>query len=208
MYKQTRGQLGRIQAARAVAPCSDSPSCIEQIRCWLAECDNHHDCKPSASTWMPTRIINVNPTPNGLQPFVMESLDFGGATDQYAALTYRWGKVLLLRLKKAKLGTFRSCIPWKKKKKKFPNILQDAPDHRIQLGLALDMGRHVSHHTRRRNGLRGRGCQDGRRLRERLYHHCGHDFARLPIWASFMSARVASTKHIRVRPLVPGGGYR
>ena len=113
----------------------DSPECYEQIKEWIAECEaNHPRCGPRGRESrdemvpLPTRLIDVNPTPNGLSPFLLETQ---GALGRYVALSYMWGNGLPLKLTKQNLNAFKSSIPWGK----IPKTLQDAMiiTHRVGL---------------------------------------------------------------------------
>ncbi|KAK3998375.1 hypothetical protein QBC44DRAFT_302865 [Cladorrhinum sp. PSN332] len=55
---------------------------------WLDTCnDTHAECKPARGhVHPPTRLIDVNPTPGGLRPFLFEHT--AGSVGQYAALGY------------------------------------------------------------------------------------------------------------------------
>ncbi|KAK3316466.1 heterokaryon incompatibility protein-domain-containing protein [Apodospora peruviana] len=112
-----------------VAKMSSEDKCFQQIQEWITECEaSHPDCQAADMVQLPTRIIDVNHTSDGFRPFLLETK---GATGRYAALSYVWGKVLPLKLTKAKLEHFKSGIPWHS----IPKTLQDAIIITHRLGL-------------------------------------------------------------------------
>lgn len=110
-----------LKPVSLIGSTSSSPECFQQLRAWINECDtNHQDCKFSFDTaLLPTRVVDLNPTKDGLRPFLLESK---GMTGRYAALSYMWGTELPLRTTKATFETFKSHIPWAL----IPKTLQDA----------------------------------------------------------------------------------
>ncbi len=65
----------QVTSAAVVAKSSDAPSCFRQIKKWITECDaDHADCRSIPATPLPTRVIDVNPAPDGhLLPVLLES---------------------------------------------------------------------------------------------------------------------------------------
>jgi len=113
-----------------IAKHSASPQCFAQIHDWIAVCDAFHDdCKAPLSVKLPTRVVDVNPTPHGLRPFLVTTTN--GALGQYAALSYSWGSGLPLKLTRSSLDSFMSGIPWTD----IPKTLQDAMTITHELGL-------------------------------------------------------------------------
>ena len=66
-----------------------------QIKIWLGECDENHQCREQRSdSPLPRRVIEVSPS-GGQQPRIIES---NGRRGSYAALSYCWGKQPFLSL--------------------------------------------------------------------------------------------------------------
>lgn len=119
-----------FKPASVVSKHSDSAQCFNTIREWVAHCDaGHEDCKAPDSVRLPTRVVDVNPTAEGLEPYILES--DGSASGRYAALSYVWGDTLPLRLTRAALDSFKSGLPWSD----IPKTLQDAMTITHRLGL-------------------------------------------------------------------------
>ncbi|KAK1835283.1 heterokaryon incompatibility protein-domain-containing protein [Podospora conica] len=112
-----------------IAKHSRSPRCFTQIHSWMAECAaSHEDCQPLASVELPTRVVDINPTPDGLRPILVTPK---GAHGRYAALSYSWGDGLPLKLTRSSLALFMSGIPWTD----IPKTLQDAMVITHEIGL-------------------------------------------------------------------------
>lgn len=121
--------FSQFTPAPLIAPHSHSPQCFAQIHDWMAVCDaSHDDCKAPASVKLPTRVVDVNPTPDGLRPVLVTT---NGVSGQYAALSYSWGAGLPLKLTRSSLASFMSGIPWTD----IPKTLQDAMTITHKLGL-------------------------------------------------------------------------
>lgn len=120
--------FSQFTPAPLIAKHSDSPQCFAQIHDWMAVCDaSHDDCKaPSAR--LPTRVVDINPTPDGLRPILVTT---NGVSGRYVALSYSWGAGLPLRLTRSSLASFMSGIPWAD----IPKTLQDAMTITHKLGL-------------------------------------------------------------------------
>ncbi len=124
------GPYSHFKPAPVVSKHSDSPKCFNTIRQWIAQCDaGHEDCKAPDSVRLPTRVVDVNPTSDGLKPYLLESS--GSISGRYAALSYVWGDTLPLKLTGAVLDSFKSGIPWSD----IPKTLQDAMTITHHLGL-------------------------------------------------------------------------
>ena len=118
-----------VKPAAVVSRTSDAPACFRRIQDWVAACDTAHPgCNAASVVQLPTRVIDVNPTPDGLRPFLVET---SGRLGRYAALSYVWGTGLPLRLTGATLETFKSGITWSS----IPKSLQDAMTITHHLGL-------------------------------------------------------------------------
>jgi hypothetical protein len=62
----------QFKPAPLIAKHSDSQQCFAQIHDWMVVCDaSHDDCKAPVSAKLPTRVVNVNPTPCGLRPVLV-----------------------------------------------------------------------------------------------------------------------------------------
>jgi len=120
-----------IPLSGVVARSANSPQCFQTIKRWIAECDRHHDpCKPSNIVpTLPTRIVDVNPTPHGLRPYLVET--GGSQAGRYAALSYCWGTARQLKLTQERLEDFKSGIRWED----VPKTLQHAMIITHNLGL-------------------------------------------------------------------------
>lgn len=119
----------QFRPAPLIAKHSDSPQCFAQLHDWMAVCDaSHDDCKAPASVKLPTRVVDVNPTPDGLRPVLVTT---DGVSGHYAALSYSWGAGLPLKLTRSSLASFMSGIPWTD----IPKTLQDAMTITHKLGL-------------------------------------------------------------------------
>ena len=107
----------------------DSAQCFDQIVRWITGCKRlHPQCRQDKLVVLPTRVVDVNPTNDGLQPFAVETKN---SREKYIALSYMWGEALPLTLTAASLDQFKSSIPWTK----IPKTLQDAMIITHRLGL-------------------------------------------------------------------------
>ncbi|KAK1829119.1 hypothetical protein QBC39DRAFT_357684 [Podospora conica] len=99
-----------FKPAPVVSKHSNDPECFSRVKKWISECDaGHTHCKVPDQVPLPTRVVDINPTPDGLlQPVLVETK---GAAGRYAALSYSWGKSLPLKLTQSTLQQFKSAIP-------------------------------------------------------------------------------------------------
>ncbi|KAK0754439.1 hypothetical protein B0T18DRAFT_386317 [Schizothecium vesticola] len=68
------GPFTQFKPAPLIAKHSDSPQCFAQIHDWMAVCDaSHDDCRVPAAVRLPTRVVDVIPTPHGLRPVLVTS---------------------------------------------------------------------------------------------------------------------------------------
>ncbi len=76
---------------------------------WMRECsDNHETCRFTASARiMPTRVIRV-PHDEGSDPWLE---DGKGMTDDYVALSYRWGSANMSKTLTSNLSQHQTAIP-------------------------------------------------------------------------------------------------
>ncbi|KAF2253750.1 HET-domain-containing protein [Trematosphaeria pertusa] len=100
-------RIGSAPGVRTVAPSSIEDECMEKLRRWVDECDEgHRNCDFKELTELPTRVINVGL--DGDAPFLMETQ---GKREQYATLSYCWGKTPQLKTTRARLEEFKEALP-------------------------------------------------------------------------------------------------
>ena len=126
---EMREPYAHFKPVPVISKRSDAPECFSRVGRWISECDaGHKDCELPEEVPLPTRVVDVNPTPDGLQPVLVET---NGTFGRYAALSYSWGKSLPLKLTRSSIQPFKSGIPWSK----IPKTLQDAMAITHRLGL-------------------------------------------------------------------------
>lgn len=111
---------------------------LRQIKAWLRKCQNTHGnrCRiPESPAWLPKRLVNVQPEPNG-NVSVVETCSFSDKNPKYVTLSHCWGtKDPVLMLKTDNQRAFTNPdegIAWRKLPKNFRNA--------IEMARALDVG--------------------------------------------------------------------
>ena len=106
---------------------ADDPSCLAFMRDRLEGCRSHEDCRRSAGTLLPSRLVKV-----GIQNEEIRLHETEDERGEYAALSYCWGdsSVLLMTLL-SNLNSLKCHIPFQK----LPRSIQDAISITRMLGL-------------------------------------------------------------------------
>ncbi|OAQ90114.1 heterokaryon incompatibility protein [Purpureocillium lilacinum] len=110
----------------AISGDTSSDEALGTLVRWIDDCSQHHSCKGSAPTPLPTRLIDVKDAGN-----IRLHCTAPGETGTYACLSHCWGTCQTLQTTTANLGQHRDTIPWHD----VPNVLRDAIDMVRKLGI-------------------------------------------------------------------------
>ncbi|KAM0261962.1 hypothetical protein ACHAQJ_001966 [Trichoderma viride] len=106
--------------ARSIARNPESPACLGLAAQWLRDCLYSHDvCRNAIGVdpKLPRRVIDVSDHNADLR-----LLTTMGASGNYAALSYCWGRSATLKLTLGNLDSLEVCIPFSR----LPKTIQDA----------------------------------------------------------------------------------
>jgi hypothetical protein len=77
----------------------DSDWPLYRARLWLDTCiDKHSRCSKRAPGWLPTRLLDLNESTNGIIRLVDTKSMGNGAIENYMALSHCWGRADIYRL--------------------------------------------------------------------------------------------------------------
>ena len=130
----SNGCLGcdmRRPALQPVNPTPSSPSSLSQYRTWLETCRRTHRKCPKPSEFVPTRLLELSKTPEGLVEARLCETCEKDNVEPFAALSYCWGGDQPLKLTKSTRIQLLEHI----KPEELPQTLSDAINVTISLGI-------------------------------------------------------------------------
>lgn len=96
-----------VEVPRHISGDTDSAAAETLLRHWMAECDNHHQCRRAKNkALLPSRLLDVR-HPTQISLYCAEE----GETGTYACLSHCWGQAPTLRTTLDNLAAFTSSIP-------------------------------------------------------------------------------------------------
>lgn len=117
-------QLGGVYSTLGILPGRKVPSFPEQnidlMRSWIQQCIvNHPRCQTDDDPLLPKRVIDVGISPE----MVVQLYESNGKRANYATLSHRWGKNILLTTTKNTLHARKQAIQWSGLSKTFQDAV-------------------------------------------------------------------------------------